>query len=136
MRQINLIKTARQAARNIMLVGAALALFGQALPASAGPKFMTESELMATIPGRAISAKSNNGVDWTQKYSAANKQKKGNIDGVFDGKAYKAKWFVKDGQWCENWGDGQACWMVERTGSKTLRLYENGKPKKNLWNLK
>lgn len=135
MQKIHFVEPVRHAVRCFVLVGAALAFFGQVVPATAGPTFMTETELLETIPGKEISAKTNRGIPWTQNYSATKTQKKGDISGVFDGKPYKAKWFVKDGHWCENWGDGQACWMVERKDTKTLRLYENGKPKKNLWHL-
>jgi len=97
---------------------------------------MTQEELLQTIPGSVISAKSDNGTPWTQTYSAyKGGKKKGTISVNFGGLAMKSKWFVKDNQWCENWGSGQACWDIERVGTKSLQLYENGEPKKNLWNL-
>lgn len=105
--------------------------------ASQGKTFMTQAELLAAIPGSTIDAKDNKGVAWAQSYSAFSGGKKdGVIKGNYGGKKYDAKWFVQDDQWCENWGDGQACWQVERVDEKSLRMYENGKPKKNLWKLR
>ncbi len=46
-----------------------------------------------------------------------------------------SKWYVEGDKWCENWGDGHACWDVEQVDAKSLRLYENGKAKKNLWHI-
>ena len=100
-------------------------------------EYMSEKDLLTTIPGSTINAKSNDGTPWVQAYSGyKGGKKKGIIKGIFGDTKFDAKWFVQDGQWCENWGDGQACWQVERVDAKSLRMYENGKPKKNLWKLK
>jgi hypothetical protein len=99
--------------------------------------FMSEEELLQTIPGSVINGTSNDGTRWAQSYSAYKNGKKNGIIKVnFGGKKSDSKWFVDKGQWCENWGTGQGCWMVERVDSKSLRMYENGKAKKNLWKLK
>jgi membrane carboxypeptidase/penicillin-binding protein PbpC len=97
-------------------------------------EFMTQAELLATIPGHTIQAKTNEGVPWAQAYSTG--KKKGTIKGVMDGQSFDAKWFVKGNQWCENWGDGQACWNVERVDQTSLRMYDDqGNAKKNLWKI-
>lgn len=96
-------------------------------------EFMTQEELLATFPGSTIRAKSDNGKSWFQVYSTG--KKKGTITGEFDGTPITSKWYVKGDQWCENWGDGKACWDVERVDEKSLRIYENGKPRKHLWKL-
>lgn len=115
------------------LSGAALGLFLLASPAVA-QEFMTQAELLATFPGSTIQSKTNEGVPWAQAYSTG--KKKGTIAVNFDGQKLKSKWYVKGDQWCEDWGDGKACWDVERVDATSLRIYENGKPKKNLWKLK
>jgi hypothetical protein len=96
-------------------------------------EFMSQEELLATFPGSTIRAKSNNGKSWFQIYSTGGK--KGTIEGEFDGAPIKSKWYVKGDQWCEDWGDGKACWDVERVDEKSLRIYENGTPRKNLWKI-
>ncbi len=99
-------------------------------------EFMKQDQLLATFPGATISARTVRGVPWSQTYSADTKgSKKGTITGVFNGKPMKSKWYVEGDTWCENWGDGHSCWQVERVDAKSLRLYEGGKPKKNLWKL-
>ena len=113
-----------------------MAIFCLSAPASHAQTFMTEDELLDTIPGSSITSKTNEGVKWAQNYSKANGKRKGAIKGVFDGSKYDAKWFVKGGQWCENWGDGEGCWSVEQVDANSLRMYENGKPRPNLWVLK
>lgn len=112
------------------------ALFLFAAPAVA-QTFMSEDELLATIPGSTIDGKTDKGKKWVQAYSAFDgKKKKGAIAGKFEGADIKSKWYVEDGQWCENWGDGQACWQVERVSAKKLRMYADGKPRPNLWVLR
>lgn len=107
-----------------------------AAPASA-QDFMTEDQLLATIPGSVIDGVSNNGTRWAQSYSAyKGGRKNGAINVNFGGQKSKSKWSVKNGMWCEDWGSGSACWQVERVGDKGLKMYENGKPKKNVWQLR
>ena len=96
-------------------------------------EFMKKEELLVTIPGHTIRAKSNDGTAWFQVYSAG--KKKGLIEGEFGGEPIKSKWYVKGDKWCEDWGSGKACWDVERVDASSLRMYENGKPKKNVWKL-
>lgn len=99
--------------------------------------FMSEDELLATIPGSTIDGKTDKGKKWVQAYSKYDgKHKKGAIAGKFDGADIKSKWYVEDGQWCENWGDGHACWQVERLGPKKLRMFDGGKPRPNPWVLR
>ena len=99
--------------------------------------FLTEKELLTTIPGATVYGVSNSDgkTKWIQNYSTG--KRKGNIAGLWGGKdKYKAKWYVKNGQWCEKWNEGSACWHVERVKSKKLRMYNDGKPLKNLWRIK
>lgn len=100
-------------------------------------QFMSEEELLATFPGSTIDGKTDKGVPWVQAYSKFDgKNKKGVIAGDFDGTEIKSTWYVQDGQWCEDWGDGSACWQVERVGKKKLRMYVDGNPRPNLWKLR
>lgn len=95
--------------------------------------FMSDEELLATIPGSIIDSTSKDGTRWAQAYSKHGGKKSGSINVNFGGAKSKSKWSVKDGQWCEDWGSGNACWQVEQVSEKELRMYENGKPKPNLW---
>ncbi len=101
--------------------------------------FMTQSELLATIPGSQMSGVSNqdNKTPWVQAYSKATQKKTGKYNGIWGGKdKYTGEFFVKGDQWCEKGDWGQKCWSVERVSAKELRIYDNGKPKKNTWMLK
>lgn len=100
---------------------------------------MSQKELLATIPGGQISGVSNQDgkTKWVQAYSKANKKKRGVLSGLWGGKdKYEGEWFVQGDQWCEKGSWGEKCWSIERVGSKKLRIYENGVPKKNTWKLK
>lgn len=119
-----------------IVMGGAFCLLCFAAPMANAQTFMTEEELLATIPGSSISAKTDEGVKWVQNYSKANGKRKGAIKGLFKGEKITSKWFVRDGQWCENWGSGEGCWSVERVDAKSLRMYSDGKPRPNLWKLK
>lgn len=118
------------------IASAAVALLCLSAPMAQAQTLMTEEELLATIPGSSISSKTDKGVKWAQNYGKAKGKRKGAIKGVFDGTQYDAKWYVENGLWCEDWGDGQACWSVERVDAKSLRMYVDGKPRPNLWKLK
>lgn len=105
--------------------------------AAQAQSFMTEEELLATIPGSMINGKTDKGVPWAQSYSKYKGGKKsGVIKGVMNDTKFDSKWYVENDQWCENWGDGSACWQVERVDDKSLRMYVNGKARPNLWILK
>lgn len=105
--------------------------------AASAQEFMSEEELLATIPGSTIDGKTDKGVAWVQAYSAYDgKKKKGRIAGEFEGQAIESTWYVENGQWCEDWGSGNACWQVEMVGKKKLRMYLDGKPRPNLWKLR
>lgn len=123
-------------ASKAFLATSSLILLCLTAPMAQAQTFMSEDELLATIPGSSVYSKTNEGVSWAQNYGKANGKRKGAIKGVFDGAKYDAKWFVKEGQWCENWGDGEGCWSVEQVDAKSLRMYEGGKPRPNLWKLK
>ena len=99
-------------------------------------EFMTQKELLATIPGGTLSGISNSDdkTRWVQNYGKG--RKKGKIAGLFGKEQYKSKWFVKGNKWCEDWGTGNGCWDVERVGEKELRGYVDGKPLKNSWMIK
>lgn len=99
--------------------------------------FLTEKELLATIPGATIHGVSSkdNKTKWIQNYGKG--KRKGKIAGLWAGKdQYKAEWYVKDGKWCEKWDGGEACWHVEQVKPNKLRAYDDGKPKKHLWIIK
>lgn len=94
--------------------------------------FMSQAELISTIPGETIQSRSNDGTPWAQAYSKGTKR--GKIKGVYGGERYDAQWYVEGDKWCENWGDGQACWSVERVDERSLRMYDSdGSPRKHLW---
>lgn len=112
----------------------AIAVTAAAATTASAQTFMSEEELLATIPGATIDGKGNDGTRWAQAYSQrSGKSKAGVLSGVYGKDKYKAKWRVKDGQWCEDWGKGNACWQVERLGQKQLRMYRNGKADGNPW---
>lgn len=121
-----------------LVLGAALLAATLAVPGSAlAATFMSEKELLATIPGHVVDGKTDKGVRWVQSYSAyQGGKKKGTIKGIFNDQKFDSKWFVQNGQWCEDWGDGHACWQVERVDEKSLRMYADGKPRPNLWVLR
>lgn len=127
--------TAKISASSLLAVGTVCvaAVFA---PMAQAQTFMTEEELLATIPGSSISSKTDKGVKWAQNYSTANGKRKGAIKGVFEDTKYDAKWYVQNGLWCEDWGDGNECWNVERVDAKSLRMYRGDEPRPNLWKLK
>ena len=116
----------------------AVALVCLTAPIASARTFLSDAELLATIPGMTVYSKTDRGTPWAQNYSASDVDdvKKGAIRGIFGKRKYYAKWFVRDGKWCENWGNGQACWKVERVNSTSLRLYNGEKPRPYLWHLK
>ena len=120
------------------IAGLAVAVVFLAAPMARAQTFLTDAELLDAIPGMTVYSKSDRGTPWAQNYSVSDVDdaKKGAIRGVFGKRKYYAKWYVRDGKWCENWGNGQACWNVERVNSTSLRMYNGTKPRPNLWNLK
>lgn len=99
-------------------------------------EFMTQKELLATLPGNTAYGIANGDgkTRWVQNYGKG--RKKGKIAGLYGEEQYKAKWSVDGNLWCEDWGTGSGCWKFERVGTNQLRVYENGKPLKNLWTVK
>lgn len=126
--------------KHILRMVAAGAFFGTMLAGTATAQdFMTKAELLATIPGSQISGISNQDgkTPWAQAYSAASRKNTGVYNGIWDGKdKYKGEWFVDGNKWCEKGGWGQRCWDIERVSAKKLRIYFDGKPLKNTWNLR
>ena len=116
----------------------AVAVVFLAAPMARAQTFLTDAELLDAIPGMTVFSKSDRGTPWAQNYSVSDVDdaKKGAIRGIFGKRKYYAKWYVRDGKWCENWGSGQACWSVERVDSTSLRMYIGAKPRPNLWHLK
>lgn len=101
--------------------------------------FMTEAELLATIPGSQLSGVSNrdNKSTWVQAYSQASSKNTGLLNGLWNKKdKYQAKWSVQNGQWCEEWDGGSGCWHLEQIDAKTLRVYADGEPLKNPWKIR
>ncbi|MCL6285359.1 hypothetical protein M3P21_17655 [Ruegeria sp. 2012CJ41-6] len=111
-----------------MIVAAASAAQAQA--------FMTQKEILATIPGSTAYgiANSDGKTQWAQAYGKG--RKKGKIAGNFGGDAYEAKWFVDGNQWCEDWGSGSGCFQFVRISEKELQPYKNGQKQKHIWKLK
>ena len=126
--------------RSKLRFAAVAAIAGMLTSTSASAQeFMTQEELLATIPGGQLSSISNKDgkTPWAQVYSRATGKKKGVYNGIWDGKnKYSGEWYVKGDQWCEKGDWGEKCWSIERVGAKELRIYEDGKPKKNSWMLK
>lgn len=121
-----------------MAVTAAALLF-IAPQAAQAQEFMTQKELLATIPGSQLSEISNQDgkTPWIQAYSKASKGKKGLLNGLWNNKdKYRFEWYVNGDQWCKKWDGGEGCWQIERVSAEKLRPYKNGKPLKNTWNLK
>ncbi len=120
------------------IAGVAAAFFCITAPLAGAQTFLTDAELLDAIPGMTVYSKSDRGTPWAQNYSASDVDdaKKGAIRGIFGKRKYYAKWFVRDGNWCENWGKGQACWKVEKVNSTSLRMYSGATPRPNLWYLK
>lgn len=99
--------------------------------------FMTKEELLNTIPGSTISGITDNSASWTQTYdSLISDEEQGKLTGKLGGDNYTANWSVKEGKWCENWGSGKDCWNMVLVDDTHLRLFKNGKPRKNLWVIK
>lgn len=46
---------------------------------------------------------------------------------------YKAKWSIKNDQWCEKWKGGKACWDVVPVGGNEYQFYKEGKPLSVTW---
>lgn len=128
-----LIGVIRPGAR-ILFAACALSL---AVPTLAAAKtYMSQEELLATLPGATVESVTTEGTKWSQTYSAYNgSKKKGTIDVVFGGEAMTSKWYLNGNQWCENWGSGKQCWEMERLNDKQLMPHGDGK-KHNPWVLR
>jgi hypothetical protein len=123
-------------ATKTLLASCAVAVVCLTAPMATAQTFMTEDELLATIPGSSIYSKTDEGVKWAQNYGKANGKRKGAIKGVMNGDRFNSTWYVKGGLWCEDWGSGHACYGVERVDAKSLRMYRGNDPRPNLWKLK
>ncbi len=109
-----------------------LALLGSQASAAT---FLTNEELLVTIPGKTLYGRTNDGKKWVQTYNKG-KRNKGKFSGIYDGEKYTGKWFIKNGQWCENWGEGNECRHVEQVKKNKLRTFKDGMPRKYLWTIK
>lgn len=121
-----------------LIASIAVVLVCLTAPAARAQSFLSDAELLDLIPGMTVFSKTDRGTPWAQNYSVSDVDdaKKGSIRGVFGKRRYYAKWFVRDGQWCENWGNGIACWNVEKVSSTSLRMYDGKRARPNLWHLK
>ena len=88
---------------NIWLAGIAVVCLGVSAPDARAQTFLTNAELLELLPGSTIYSKTDFGRPWAQIYSAPDGKIKGTIRNVFGKQRKYAKWFVRDGQWCENW---------------------------------
>ena len=125
------------AAKGLRTACAAAGFLCLSVPGAGAQTFLSNAELLDIIPGSTIYSKTDRGTPWAQVYSEPDGKTKGSIRGIFGKRKYYAKWFVRDDQWCENWGNGQACWRVEKVDFRSLRLYNrDGSARPNLWTLK
>ena len=87
-------------------------------------EYMTEKELLSTLPGATIYgiSEKDGKTRWVQTYGKG--RKKGNISGVFGKDKYKAKWSISGNVWCEDWGCGNGCWQIVRIDAKTLQPHK------------
>lgn len=46
---------------------------------------------------------------------------------------YKAKWSIKNDQWCEKWKGGNACWDVVQIGGNEYQFYKDSEPLSVTW---
>ena len=100
-------------------------------------QFMTQSQLLATIPGATLYGTSSNDgkTHWVQKYSKGGTS--GAISGLWGGAPYTSTWSVKGDMWCEKGDDFDACWSMLRVKDKELQPYKDGTEKlKNPWFIK
>lgn len=100
-------------------------------------QFLTQSQLLATIPGNVLhgTSSSDGKTQWVQKYSKGGTS--GAISGLWGGESYTSTWYVKDDMWCEKSDTVDGCWSIQKTGSKQLQAYKNGTEKlKNPWLIK
>ena len=109
---------------------AALWLGVLAIPANA-QTFMTQTELLATIPGHTIHGVSRKGKAFVQVYSKGGKR--GTVAGKMGNSKYTEAWFVTGNFWCESWASGHVCWQVVRKDRTTLQMYRAGRPIAHLW---
>lgn len=119
-------------------IGVVLGVLVAALPVSgSAQEFMSEEEMLATLPGVQASGISTEGKNWAQVYSKrSGKKKNGKFNGVYDGAKYTGKWVIKDDQWCEETSDGwSGCFNFVHSGSNEIIAYRNGK-KQNPWTIK
>lgn len=101
--------------------------------------FMTEEEMLNTIPGAKLGgiSSSDGETPWEQTYA---KPKKGNSKGKGTGiwnntDTYKFSWKIKKGKWCENWNGGSACWNAELIDESTIQMYKKGKKMSQVWKI-
>ena len=126
----------KSAAKGLRICFAAAGIFFLSVPNANAQTFLSNAELLELLPGATLYSKNDRGMPWAQINSLPDGKNKGTVRSVFGKRRPYAKWFVRDGQWCENWGVGETCWRVERLDFQTLRMYgKNGKPRNHLWML-
>ena len=106
-------------------------------------QFMSQKELLATLPGSQISSidDEDNKSKWIQAYSKNDGSKKGLVAGIWKKEKYQSTWYVEGNQWCEKWdnekwGSGETCMKFVRIGPKQLLKNKDGVPSKNFWIIK
>lgn len=120
------------AAAGLTTLGACSDMTGTA---DASRNFLSEAELLATLPGNTVNGMSRDETPWSQTYSRDDGTGSGTVTGTFGEDDIAATWSVDGSQWCEDWDGGNACFTFERVGDKTLRAYQDGEPRANLWTI-
>ena len=106
---------------------------------AAAQTFMTEEEMLNTLPGAKLGgiSSSDGKTPWEQTYGAPENGKSGGKGkGLWDSNAaYSFTWKVKNGQWCEYWKNGKACWEAVLIDDTTIQMYKKGKKMSQVWKI-
>lgn len=103
-------------------------------------EFMTEKELLSTIPGATLTGISNEDFEtiWIQTYEHGDRS--GTSSGFFGGSPYSSDWRVGRGLWCETWvtvsgASDMGCWRIEMVNAETLQPWHGEIKLPNQWKI-
>lgn len=123
-----------------ILAGATLVLSFGAVGDASAAEFLTEKELLSTIPGATLTGISNDDLEttWVQTYEYGDR--KGTSSGFFGGRPYISDWRVGRGLWCETWvsnsgGGDTGCWRIEMIDQNTLQPWHGTRKLPNVWKI-